>query len=450
MTLESGLDQTLKPPAALALANHDDRWSLVLRIAASHQFTRAAQLRDILIYICQRALTDPAASIKEYEIGCNVLGRKPDFNPNEDNIVRVQISHLRKKLDEYFAEDGKDEPVQITVPKGAYVPRFEPKEHVVATPDNAPGVLPATEHREVHRGLLGRGRRVGVAIGLILLGMALGAAIALVSARHSAAKPAVDPVLLEAWRLLARPDANVLLSTATPLTLQMEPEGLQTLGSPAYPAPPEAYPWFRQHRPLAPAAKLSMTFTDNMLGVGTMNAVVTTVNTLRLLGSSYQILPERAATLAALHGRNAILYGLPFHSEAISRTMEKTPLIVDYEPSVGGFVIHDRISGRVFVPQRDANGEFSESYGLVTVLNTRDSDRGRLGMVIFSGIGSAATQGAAEFFASPRALRNLRGIFAREGVNGFPAAYQVVVKCTFGNLILLAYEYHSHRILQKE
>jgi len=33
---------------------------------------------------------------------------------------------------------------------------------------------------------------------------------------------------------------------------------------------------------------------------------------------------------------------------------------------------------------------------------------------------------------------------------GFPAAYQVVVKCTFSNLLLLAYEYHSHRILQKE
>jgi hypothetical protein len=447
MTSESRLDRALKPAVAHELAD-DDRWYLVLRTAASQHFAKASQLHDILIYICQRALNDPAASIKEYEIGCKVLGRKPDFNPNEDNIVRVQISHLRKKLDEYFATEGKDEPVRITVPKGTYVPRFEPIVHGAIATDPTAVVPPATEHREPRRGLLSH--NLLAAASVLLIGSALGAAIAFVSLRQSAIKPAVDPVVLEAWRLFARQDANVLLSTATPLTLQMEPEGHRAYGSQIYSAPAEAYPWFRLHRPLAPGAKLAMTFTDNLLGVGIMNAVVSTVNTLRSLGSSYQILPERAATLGALHDRNAILFGTPFNSDATNRTLEKTPLTVDYERSVGEFVIRDRVSGQMFVPQRDANGEFSESYGLITVLNTRDSDRGRLGMVIFSGIASAATDGAAEFFTSPRELRNLRTLFVREGVNGFPQAYQVVVKCTFGNLILLAYEYHSHRILQKE
>ena len=120
------------------MAENDGRWALVLRIAGSRQFTKAPQLHDILIYLCQRVLADPAASIKEYEIGCNALGRKPDFNPNEDNIVRVQISHLRKKLDEYFATDGKDEPLLITVPKGAYVPRFEPRPEVALAPEPSP------------------------------------------------------------------------------------------------------------------------------------------------------------------------------------------------------------------------------------------------------------------------------------------------------------------------
>jgi hypothetical protein len=105
---------------------NDERWELVQRIAIS-RFSKAPQLREILFYICHRALADPSATIKEYEIGCNVLGRKPDFNPNDDNIVRVQVSHLRKKLEEYFSSDGKDEAFQITVPKGSYIPRFEPK-----------------------------------------------------------------------------------------------------------------------------------------------------------------------------------------------------------------------------------------------------------------------------------------------------------------------------------
>jgi hypothetical protein len=136
---------------APGLAEKDDRWPLVLRIAASRQFTKAPQLQDILIYICQRALTDSAASIKEYEIGCNALGRKPDFNPNEDNIVRVQISHLRRKMDEYFATDGKDEPLRITVPKGAYVPRFEPRPEAVVAPDSTSATVePALPVAVVH------------------------------------------------------------------------------------------------------------------------------------------------------------------------------------------------------------------------------------------------------------------------------------------------------------
>jgi hypothetical protein len=65
-------------------------------------------------------------------LGCNVLGRRPDFNPNEDNIVRVQVRHLRKKLEDYFAAEGRDEPILLTIPKGAYLPRFDPRPAPVA------------------------------------------------------------------------------------------------------------------------------------------------------------------------------------------------------------------------------------------------------------------------------------------------------------------------------
>jgi hypothetical protein len=139
------LSRTLQREAPVAPENpeNDERWELVQRIASS-RFSKAPQLREILFYICHRALTDPSATIKEYEIGCNVLGRKPDFNPNDDNIVRVQVSHLRKKLEEYFSSDGKDESIHITVPKGSYIPRFEAKAPAAPTQD-APVVLGQTE-----------------------------------------------------------------------------------------------------------------------------------------------------------------------------------------------------------------------------------------------------------------------------------------------------------------
>ena len=60
------------------------------------------------------------------EIGKHVLRRRQShFDPNTDNIVRVQARYLRKKLEEYFSSEGRDEPVLLTIPKGTYVPRFE-------------------------------------------------------------------------------------------------------------------------------------------------------------------------------------------------------------------------------------------------------------------------------------------------------------------------------------
>jgi hypothetical protein len=96
-------------------------------VASSRHLLKAPQLREILLYLSRRVLTDNPTAISEQEIGCKVLGRRPDFNPNEDNIVRVQVRHLRKKLEEYFGSEGLEEPVILTIPKGAYLPHFEPR-----------------------------------------------------------------------------------------------------------------------------------------------------------------------------------------------------------------------------------------------------------------------------------------------------------------------------------
>ncbi len=105
----------------------DERWALVQRVASSRHLAKAPQLREILVYVSLRALADHATAISEQEIGRKVLGRRPDFSPNEDNIVRVQIRHLRKKLEDYFSLDGAVEPLVLTIPKGSYLPHFEPR-----------------------------------------------------------------------------------------------------------------------------------------------------------------------------------------------------------------------------------------------------------------------------------------------------------------------------------
>jgi hypothetical protein len=100
--------------------------NLVERIAATPAFTRSAFLTRFLLYICDCKFSGRDEGITEYQIGVQALGRPGSYNPGEDNIVRNYARILRKRLEEYFAGEGRDEPVRIVIPVGHYVPVFEP------------------------------------------------------------------------------------------------------------------------------------------------------------------------------------------------------------------------------------------------------------------------------------------------------------------------------------
>jgi hypothetical protein len=135
---------------------NDDRWPLIQRIVASHLFARAPQLRGFLLFVTSRALAGRQSEITECEIACAVLGRRTDFNPHDDNIVRVQARHLRAKLEQYFETEGKDERVIVTIPRGAYVPVFAPRVPPAPVPEIQPPVAPPPARSVAPRAYSGR------------------------------------------------------------------------------------------------------------------------------------------------------------------------------------------------------------------------------------------------------------------------------------------------------
>ena len=52
----------------------DERWALVQRIVASRHFQKAPKLRDVLLYIVGRTLSEGPVEITEQQIGCDGLG----------------------------------------------------------------------------------------------------------------------------------------------------------------------------------------------------------------------------------------------------------------------------------------------------------------------------------------------------------------------------------------
>lgn len=105
----------------------DEKRRLVQRVVNGHAFRRSPTMRAFLLYITEHAISGEAEKLKEQVIGTDVLGRKPDYDPAGDNIVRVRAHELRERLEKHFASEGVEEQVVITVPKGAYVPEFVPR-----------------------------------------------------------------------------------------------------------------------------------------------------------------------------------------------------------------------------------------------------------------------------------------------------------------------------------
>jgi hypothetical protein len=106
------------------LLESDPRWLLAQRVVASRHFVRSALLSKFLLYIVAESLESRAESITEHAIGVRVFDRPARYRTVEDNIVRNYARQLRRRLADYFAEEGAAEPLHIDIPLGAYVPAF--------------------------------------------------------------------------------------------------------------------------------------------------------------------------------------------------------------------------------------------------------------------------------------------------------------------------------------
>src|SRR5271156_2376955 len=105
----------------------DPRWELVERIVASPSFIKSPRLCSFLMYICELSLRGRADEINELNIGEALFDRAPNYDPSMDGIVRSHASRLRQRLDQYFSEEGAQEPIRLLIPKGGYMPVFEPR-----------------------------------------------------------------------------------------------------------------------------------------------------------------------------------------------------------------------------------------------------------------------------------------------------------------------------------
>jgi hypothetical protein len=422
--------ELIQPCSAL-----DTRWELVQRVAASQLFAKGPKLRAFLVYVCENCLQGQPENLTAQLIGTRVFGRNPDYDPSEDNIVRVEARELRKRLTAYFATEGRDEPVVIEIPKGGYLPVFLPRE-----PETTPKALgtdliiePAAESVSTPA----RSRLVpalftslAVAIGIIVW---LAASSPVQKQRDvflsglrqpgsAAANFSIYDDLL--GQLGANPGRDALLVLSNPQLItyfgsdkNLDPTGSSGL---SIPIPPELKskiaPALRERDQDFPFKFFHVT-NAGYTGIGETVAAFHIGRLMNLLGRRVRLTQGRFLNWDHVDKQDLILLGGP-HSNDWSYQSDTNS---NFE-IIGNSVVNMKpLPGEEAVYKTDQ----STDYAIIKRLRTPYDFE----TLLIAGISNAGTAAAGEFLTNPykviAAYRTIRGAAAD---NEFPPNWEILIK----------------------
>ena len=116
----------------------EDRKAALNAVLGSKEFSRAPALAKLLKYLCEKTFEGRVHEIKEFSIATEVYGRSENFGEKRDSVVRVEMSRLRKRLINYYADEGTQQALRIVIPAGTYAPEFEPQTTGAPIPADLP------------------------------------------------------------------------------------------------------------------------------------------------------------------------------------------------------------------------------------------------------------------------------------------------------------------------
>jgi TolB-like protein len=94
------------------------------RILDSHAFANAPRCRELLSFVTTESLAGRGHLLNERVVARSALGRPPTMDTRTDAGARVQARRTRELLDRYYADEGCDAPVRISIPTGQYATTF--------------------------------------------------------------------------------------------------------------------------------------------------------------------------------------------------------------------------------------------------------------------------------------------------------------------------------------
>lgn len=370
------------------------------RILASPPFQNSRRYPALLRYVVEKALSGKTEDLKERTLGIEVFHRTVDYDTNADPVVRFSAGEVRRRIAQFYQENGSHSTVEIGMPLGTYVPQFsrvEPPEERASTPNgvvltaaaelaaNAKAESPSVHFTTLAQDGSYRSRpffQAGFLSGLFI-GALVVAALSLIgvfllpdlSWRHGKTS------IMEVWGPLVNNPGTVLISVGrTHFTDKDTPE------------PPDAT--IEQHI-LRPEARISLS---------AVQAVSEVTGFLQTQRKQFRIHEAASNTLQDLHRLPVVLvsgYNNPWTVRLLN------PLRFHFE-QMGS--LHSIVDAQH--PERhDWSVDFdtayvrqAEDYAIVARFKDATTDGP---VVVVAGIGSNGSQAAGEFIVSPDTLQLL-------------------------------------------
>jgi hypothetical protein len=393
------------PPTTLNLAE-DERWLTTARIVESPHFRKSPRLTRLLLYLSEQTLLNRPELLTEHTIAMRVFEREADFNPGVDTIVRSHMVRLRQKLEQYAIDNQGTSSMQLGIPKGDYLVRFER----VASPvtvqsrpakiaEPIPSFAVAAEDRASSNrkiSYLAIACWVLSLLVVILMGV-------LVIVLHRSAKPfgrtqaATHPL----WSSIFQPHQNVTFVAADSGLVLLH--GMTQKGTTL--AEYLTHDFKAETRPLSPAR------TAEVLNVAERR--YTSFVDLNIFRRLQELASERGISLGTIYARDMQMNELKHGNVILSGSRGANPWLELYEPGMNFVGANDDVRHSFrFInrhPQAGETPEFSVSdadptrrvLGVLAFLPNLDADGNAL---IIEGNSMAGTEAIGDFLFDDAAL----------------------------------------------
>jgi hypothetical protein len=329
------------------------------RILSTPLFQYSKRYPTFLRYVVELTLRGEGDELKERTLGIAVFKRSPEYDTSADPVVRNTASEVRKRLDEYYSEPGRESELRIALPAGAYVPEFlPPPERRISAPQAEPAAPPVSQLRR-------RGNWILAFSAIAVFGV-------LAILKLSSAKPATDVF----WAPILQAADPILVVTDTLVALR--------------------------EQPAAPGGGSSLVREvmdpKTFLNVSEQSAKLASF----LLAHGKHVHHElaREVTLAKLRGKPFILRGA-FNNQWTPRAVApfRFYLQLDRDPLVR------RIIDRQNPARRDWSAPMApgitEDYALIA--RAPEPESGQM-MLVIAGLGEKGSAAALEFVTNPKYL----------------------------------------------